>query len=491
MTNSTALKTTVFTIWLITLCSGLIAAQALPKNGLQTDVSPSDIHRFLSEGKQRAMADRLFADKFLDRRGPASTQTNYDVLFYDVFIRVDDTTETLHGRVTFVALATEDGVSEVQVDFHADMSVDSLVGPTGYLAYSRDGDVVTVVLDGIYNEGEQFQFDFYYHGHPLDDSSLYGGFSFPDRPINTPPGESRATAPVYSSCSQPYGARTWWPCKDRMDDKADSMKATFQVDLSFWVASNGSLDSIVFLDLVYPPSRTHTFYYSEPYPIASYLFMMAMSDYWLYEDEWVYNDEQDTMPVIHAVYPEWSSYALGTYDVTPEVLTVLSESYGLYPFAETKYGHVNFEWWVAMEHQTMSSMLGSHWSGWGFSEPVVIHELAHQWWGDYITCESWSDIWLNEGWASYSEAVYYQARNGNWIPYHNWMDGMDHQEGGAIYRADTTNPNVVFNIIVYDKGAWLVHMLRGVLGEELFAAGMDAYYNSEYAYGSITTDGFV
>jgi len=147
------------------------------------------------------------------------------------------------------------------------------------------------------------------------------------------------------------------------------------------------------------------------------------------------------------------------------------------------------EWWSAMEHQSMSWMLGSHSSGWGYSEPVVVHEMAHQWWGDYITCESWADIWLNEGWASYSEALYYQVRQG-WAAYHDYLEYMDYGEGTSIYRVDTTNPSYVFSLIVYDKGAWVVHMLRGVLGDSLFFSAIEDYYNSQYAYGALTTEEF-
>ena len=266
-----------------------------------------------------------------------------------------------------------------------------------------------------------------------------------------------------------------------MDDKADTFFIAITADTRFYVASNGTLDSSVVT-----PGHVKTFYYTMPYPMASYLFAIAVSDYAVWYDEWAYNDNQDTMPLIHAVDPAWYVYSQDYYNVTPTALTVLSNKYGLYPYADLKYGHATMEWWSAMEHQSMSWMLGSHYSGWGYSEPVVVHELAHQWWGDYITCESWADIWLNEGWATYSEALYYQVRMG-WDYYHDYMEYMDYSEGTSIYRVDTTNPGVVFDLIVYDKGAWVVHMLRRVLGDSLFFGAINDYYNSEYAHGALTT----
>jgi hypothetical protein len=128
-------------------------------------------------------------------------------------------------------------------------------------------------------------------------------------------------------------------------------------------------------------------------------------------------------------------------------------------------------------------------SWFGFYEPVVVHELSHQWWGDMITCEQWGHIWLNEGWASYSEALYYLALNG-WASYHNYMNSMDYTGGGTIYISDTTDVWNIFGTIVYDKGAWVVHMLRGALGDSLFFEGVHAYYNSQYQYAAATTEKF-
>ena len=115
----------------------------------------------------------------------------------------------------------------------------------------------------------------------------------------------------------------------------------------------------------------------------------------------------------------------------------------------------------------MSSMAASTF---GMSEPVIVHEMAHQWWGDMITCESWQDIWLNEGWASYAEALYFETINGA-ASYRSYMMGMDYTYGGTIYVQDTSSTWNIFTSRVYDKGAWvLLHMLRGVVGDELFFA---------------------
>lgn len=430
---------------------------------------PSQIHQKLWEAKASAYMDKQFARSLAVTEGVENTQTNYDVQFYDIFIRVNDTTEIIYGIVKFVALAAEDGVSEVQIDFYDNMMVDSIVSPSGALSYSRANDVVTVTLDDTYNTGQQFEFDFYYHGHPSEGG--FQAFAF----------DTRLGKKVISTLSEPYFARTWWPCKDRMDDKADSFDIAVEIDTVLYLGSNGTLDSIV-----YNGGNTNTFFYSVRYPMVTYLFSLAISEYTVWYDEWIYNDGQDTMPIVHAVYPDRYTYSLDKFSVTPGAITVFSDNYGEYPFVNEKYGHANFQWGGAMEHQTMSSMSGSNF---GFSTPVVVHELAHMWWGDMITCEQWGDIWLNEGWASYSEALYYLEMLG-WDSYHNYINGMAYSGGGTIYIYDTTSVWNIFSSIVYDKGAWVVHMLRGVLGDPLFFVGVNAYYNSEYQHAAATTEGF-
>ena len=466
-TNFVTFLTVLFFIFLLALN---LTAEEDNQNIDWDNASPSVIHQKLWEGKASSYMNKQLARTLAAQEPMVNTQTNYDVKFYDISIRVDDTAEILYGAVKFVALATEDGVTDVQVDFYNNMTVDSIVEPSsGVLSYSRLANVVTVTLDHAYNTGEQFEFTFYYHGHPTEGG--FQAFSFGTHSGNK----------VISSLSEPYFARTWWPCKDRMDDKADSFHIAITVDTAFYVASNGTLDSTI-----ENGGNTHTVYYSVHYPMVTYLFSVAISKYIVWYDQWIYNNGNDTMPIVNAVYPDQYVYSLSKWNVTPQAISVFSNNYGLYPFVNEKYGQANFTWSGGMEHQTMTSMTGS---SFGFSTPVVVHELSHQWWGDMITCKTWGDIWLNEGWASYSEALYYLETEG-WQSYHNYMNGMDYTGGGTIYIYDTTSVWNIFGSIVYDKGAWVVHMLRGVLGDSLFFAGVDAYYHSQYQYRAATTEDF-
>ena len=457
------------------LLAVMLATIALSETTVLEDdwesVPPWRVHQKLADDKATVMAAKDVVRRITASGTEAMNQTDYNVGFYDIFIRVNDTTEIIYGEVTMTAQPEVDGVSSIEVDFQADMTLDSITSPEGVRLFSRAGDVVTVTLNTPHNIGQPFECTFHYHGHPTEGG--FQGFSFDMR---------NGTDVVISSLSEPYFARSWWPCKDRMDDKADSFDIAIEVDTLFYVGSNGTLDSTIS-----NRANTHTFYYTVRYPMVSYLFSLAISEYTVWYDEWVYNAGQDTMPIVNAVYPDMYAYSLPKLGITPYALDVLSSLYGMYPFINEKYGHSNFEWGGAMEHQTMTSTAGS---SFGFSEVVIVHELGHQWWGDMITCESWGHIWLNEGWASYTEALYFEEKDG-FQAYKDYMAGMSYTGGGTIYVYDTTYIwNIFHGGLSYDKGAWVCHMLRGVLGDQAFFDGIAAYYNSEYQWGAATTEEF-
>ena len=467
----------ILTVLVFTLVlSASFTGNGLAQNFVLTDsdnLSPSEIHRILAARKAESLkrARQMEALAAAEGKSPED-QANYDVTFYDVWMRINDTAEVVYGRVTFVARAAEAAVSTTEVDLYSNMAIDSIVAPSGPLSYSRSGNRVTVDLGQTYSLDEEFRFDFWYHGTPI--TGGLQAFEFGAHSGN----------PAITTLSEPYFSRTWWPCKDRMDDKPDSMKSHIEVDTSLYCASNGTLDSVT---AAAPNSRT--FHYTMSYPIATYLFSLAIHPYVVWTQDYVYNGGADTMPVIHHVYPDYDSYSRPRWGQTPEILAALADAFGEYPFVEHKYGHANFNWSGGMEHQTLTSMVAS---AFGFNANTVAHEAAHQWWGDMITCKSWVDIWLNEGWASYAEAVYHLATEG-WSSYFSYMNGMAYYGGGTVIvePSDTNSVNAIFNgSLSYDKGAWVVHMLRGVLKDSLFFEGVRAYYNSEYKYGAATTEEF-
>ncbi len=421
-------------------------------------------HKALMESKRMAVERMRAYQKYSAAFAPEG-QADYDVLWYDIKMKAVDIDESisdsLYGAVTFHAAAVVDGLTQVPVDLIDENPIDSIVSPAGTLTYTRADDVVTVFLDRTYSLGESFEFTVYYR-HEINFGYL------PNLPS------------AFNTFSEPLRAPRWWACKQRLDDKADSFKIAVTVDTSYYVGSNGTLDSIV-----EHGNEWHTFYYTEHYPMAMYLFSISVSDYVLWYDSWVYNGGADTLSIVNAVFPDDYDQSLEIYGVVPQALTIYSDLFGLYPFSDEKYGHTMSVGGEGIEHQTMTT-LGNDSSV--FNVTATIHELAHQWWGDMITCRSWQHVWLNEGFATYCEALYYEGTEGE-AAYHNHMDHLKYfSTDEAVFAYDTTIS--FFTYTTYYKGAWVLHMLRGMVGDSLFFAGMKAYYGSEFQYRDAVTEDF-
>jgi len=432
-------------------------------------VAPSEKHKILADMKARRLDVARKLAQETNKTISLYDQTQFNVGFYSIDLNVDIVGETIGGDVMMQAVAEVDGIDTIEVDLFDILTIDSVYNSSGLLNYNHGGNKVIVELDQTYNTGESFQFNIVYSGTPPVTGFL--GFNFD---VNTY-GDK-----VVSSLSEPYAARTWWPCKDRPDDKADSIDITITCDEPYFCASNGTL-----IDTVSNGDGTWTFNYQVRYPITTYLFSVAISEYSIWED-WYHYGVSDSMVIRHHVYPDRLAYSLGKYNITPDAIAIFAELFGEYPFLNEKYGHANFEWGGGMEHQTVTSMTGGTF---GFSQDVVVHELAHQWWGDMITCENWHHIWLNEGFATYCEALYRESKGG-FSDLQSYMNGIFYSYAGTIYVQDTTDAWSIFTTRVYDKGAWVLHMLRHVVGDSTFFDIMQTYYGSAHQHSHASTEDF-
>ena len=281
--------------------------------------------------------------------------------------------------------------------------------------------------------------------------------------------------------SEPYGAKTWWPCKETLDDKADSIDLLMTVPVPYRVAGNGLL-----VQEITHPNQTTTFRWKHRYPIPAYLVAFSIADYSVYSD-FVPVPGQNPIEVLNYVYPCNTTVQNQTPLLIP-IFQYYVEKFGNYPFQNEKYGHAQCGFGGGMEHSTMSFM-GS------FSKTLMAHELAHQWFGDKITCGSWQDIWLNEGFATYLEGLICEQGLGDatWM---NWKTGkINNVTGnnfGSTYVTDTTNISNIFSSrLVYNKGALILHMLRWKLGDSLFFQSLYNYINHPaLAYGFAKTPQF-
>jgi aminopeptidase N len=290
--------------------------------------------------------------------------------------------------------------------------------------------------------------------------------------------------PIIWSLDEPIGAREWFPCYDVPSDKA-TVKMHITVPDSMVVASNGDL-----LAVTTNPDTTKTYTWEEVYPISTYLISIAASNYATFSDLYVSGDE--TMEVLYYAYPEHLVLAQEDFSVTVPMLEFYADVFGEYPFFEEKYGMAVIPGGTSMEHQTCTSLAERLITGTHRYDSIVAHELAHQWWGDLVTLTDWADIWLNEGFATYSDALWFEHLYGSeglesrmarfkdiYFTYH---EGPDH----SIYDPPSGH---LFCEIIYEKAAWVVHMLRVVVGEDNFWKILKDYAQ-EFAFSNASTEDF-
>lgn len=429
---------------------------------------PAEIHRQMWEDLKprlvrRAQLEALAAEK------TASNWQEYDMGYYAIELDIDHAAEMIYGRVAAYGRVAVSSLDSVMVNLLNTLTVDSVYNGSGNLGFAHANDHLTVYLDRAYGQDELFYFTVVYHGTPSGSTSFLG-FTFSER----------AGLPLITTLSEPMGARSWWPCNDIPRDKVDSVDIVVTVDTSLVVSSNG----LVVSDDI-NGDGTHTVHWKTRYPIAPYLVSLGIHPYAVWYDHYVYTPT-DSMPLHFYVYPDHDAYSRQFFDsIIVHMIETLEGPFGQYPFIEEKYGCTHFNWGGAMEHQTNTSTTSS---AFGYSQPVVCHELSHQWWGNMVTCSDWHNIWMNEGFAVYSEALYFEADSGIDY-YHAYMNSFEYTGGGSIYINDTTDVWNIFGAIVYDKGGWVLHMLRHIVGDSLFFESL-ADYRQEYLWSSASTEDF-
>ncbi len=398
--------------------------------------------------------------------------SNYDVNYYKLNLDINYPAELITGEVTIKARSQVDNLSSIFIDLKDFMTVTEIKSNEQQLSFQHNNDVITINLDNSYNNSEEFEVVINYSGNPYPEG---GGFN------NSYFRSTSTGSPLFSTLSEPYSTIEWWPCKDTPADKADSADIWLTCDNKYIPVSNGKLMEIV------DNGSTHTYKWKVSYPITQYLISVAMTDYDIYEDEFEYEPGKQ-MPVIHYVYKgTLSQNRINQLERTIDMLQLFSDAFGEYPFKSEKYGHAEWEWGGGMEHQTVSSM-GS------FGEALMSHELAHQWFGDKIACKDWENIWLNEGFATYCESLWFEHAYGKDHYMGDVMANMNSAKNafGTIYVQNISSVGQIFNgSRSYAKGSIVLHMLRGVLGDEKFFEAMRAYINDpDLAYDVAVTEDF-
>ena len=388
------------------------------------------------------------------------------IQYYSIDLKVNIPLQQITCNVDLVVRPLQTNKSSFFLNFSSAMSVDSLKIDENYAAYSHNADRIYVAPAVIANE---YILHVFYHGTPVPTGN--GSFEF----------SSHNGVPVVWSLSEPYGSQDWFPCKNSITDKADSSKIIITCAEGNTAVSNGMLKSTI-----HNIDGTVSYTWKNSYPISVYLISVAISNYNLTTQYYRYS-QNDSMLVEHYIYPEDYANVAQNINKTPYYLTVFSDIFTQYPFLREKYGHAEINFSGGMEHQTITS-LGN------FSEAVIVHELSHQWFGDKVTCRDWHHIWLNEGFASYCEALMAQKEYSDSAYKSIMISKMTDAKNakGSVYVQDINSISEIFNSSrSYSKGAVILHMLRGVLGDSNFFHSLINYVNdTALAFKTATTEDF-
>ncbi len=408
-----------------------------------------------------------------------SLMNRYDVHWYFLDLNIERNSTVLSGNVTIGAQMTA-ASDTFCFELNSSLDIDSIVYQNTSIPFTHTNNshICYAMPSSTLAANANVDMRVYYHG----DASVVGGSAIGN-------GFSTDTSPTWSnsvtwSLSEPYSAREWFPCKQFLKDKADSVQVYVTTDNQNKVGSNGILQGVD----VFPNNKVR-YRWKSNYVTDYYLISVAVAKYVEYTT-WAFPAALagDSIRIQNYVYdnPACLPNFKPVIDSTAMMVEYFSEKLGLYPFYEEKYGHAMAPFSGGMEHQTMSSM------GF-FNFGLVAHELMHQWFGDYVTCSTWSDIFINEGFASYGAYMATEQFRGLGSARALMQDVHDDvmdQPGGSIYFTDTFNVNRIFSgRLSYDKGNAVIHTLRFELGDSVFFAGLKNFL-SQYAFGNAGIDDF-
>jgi aminopeptidase N len=421
---------------------------------------------FISQ-KEKEAHTTLFSTQ-----SPNSGQ-NFDVKHYRCEWEIDPNVRYIKGKVRITFKLTADTARLLKLDFYSGLGVDSVIFRGQKQSFGFQGqDIFWIKTNSTVIQNQIDSVSIHYKGIP--NNSGFGAFN----------KQFHAGQPIIWTMSCPYAARDWWPCKQSLDDKADSIDLIISTPSQYRAAGNGLLVSELQV------GNKKIYHWKHKYPIATYLVATAITNYTAFTQK-VHLPSQapgDSLPVVNFVYPETLGSALTDTKKVLPILQFYDSLVAPYPFRKEKYGHAQFGWGGGMEHQTMSFMTD-------FSFSLQAHELAHQWFGDFITCRSWRDIWLNEGWATYmaalSEKRFATSNFTTWL--NSSQNTVKGQAGGSVWVNDTTDINRVFDYrLTYLKGALVLHMLRWEIGDVPFWQGVRNYQSDvSLGFGFASTQNFI
>lgn len=428
--------------------------------------APPHSHDNIATQERKAFTKRLGGGIGNGGAALSMASGNFNVDYYRCNWNINPAVRYISGSVTsYFTINQLSG--QITYDFDNTLTVDSVSFRGTSISFTQTPNRTLEINFGVnVNAGDRDSVTVFYKGVPPNTGM--GSFTT---------AKHGANIPVMWTLSEPYGARDWWPCKDGLNDKADSVDIYITHPAAYTASGNGLLVSAT------TTGGNTTTYFKHRYAIASYLVGIAVTNYTRFSQTLAL--QSGTMPVVNTVYPEYLGYFQALVPKVYGALQLYDEYFGDYPFKNEQYGQTEFDWGGGMEHQTNSFITNA-------DEYLMAHELAHQWFGDKVTCGSWHDIWLNEGFATYLADIFYAEK----LSPDRWAVNVGYdlsdataEPHGSVYVEDTTDINRLFsNNLTYKKGSMMLRMLRWTLGDTAFFNGLKMYQqDAALAYGFART----
>lgn len=380
-----------------------------------------------------------------------NTKNNtFNVVYHNIHWLVNPAIYYISGKVTTHFKSNSNNLSDVYFNLDGNLLVDSVLCKNKKIPFVFKNSIINIKLPKIIGKGQIDSLTIYYQGKPPKYNN-FGSFVI----------DKHSGTSVLWTLSEPFGAKDWWPCSQNLYDKIDSLDIFVSVPKGNKVASNGILVSEK------SEGENTIFHWQHRYPVATYLVAIAVTNYAEFT-HYANIGSDEKVKILNYVYPENIEKKEEKARYTVDVLELFSKLFIPYPFKKEKYGHAEFGWGGGMEHQTMSFVNG-------FSRDLISHELAHQWFGNHVTCNSWQNIWVNEGFATFCTGLAHEyLHNETWEYWKKTTlnDVLKNGKTGSIKVDDTTNVNRIFNsTLSYRKGAFVLHQLRNQIGDKAFFNG--------------------
>lgn len=425
----------------------------------------------------------------------------YDVKTYRLDLRVDPQQEVLSGTVVMEAEVKSDDFKALVLDMKQVLEVQDVRLLEGELEavgairgrslpYDHRDDALTCELPEALAKGETLAVAVTYSGKPKAENG-FSGFHW----VKTPSGKPW----VNTSCQGP-GAHSWWPCKAstfNADDKHERLFINLTVPEGLYGVSNGRLTQRS------QEEGWETFHWRHDYPCETYAVTINVAPYVVVESELKLPEIESPVAFVYYVLPEHEERARVQFKQVPELLEVYTKAFGSYPFPDSKFALVETNFW-GMEHSTAVAY-GSSFPAWceanGENDPyakrnvffdyILVHEVAHEWWGNAVSAKDWGHFWIHEGFGTYAEGVYVEFTAGR-EEADRYFEGQSQRQGkkSRLYRGEDPVSSDAYSGVIYSKGALVLNTLRQYVNDDDTWWKSLRDFNLEYRYGNANTEEF-